>query len=159
MQNTKISCWVSLRKSSWLLQAESIVMNFVGDYAGCSFLEYFNTAAQTSVFSLSKHLHTPALSGPLPLSDLRTRPAYQFFNFCSSSEPPKTTVGKLFVDVMLHGTCVHTSGIIWGWDKSKTLNSDVIVMTADALSTCLSVDIDTLWLKLAFRWIHRHFTD
>lgn len=55
-------------------------MIYQGAYAGSSFLEYFNTTAQTLLFSLSKHLHTPAFFFPLsPTLVLAPRTSYSTF--------------------------------------------------------------------------------
>lgn len=69
---------------------------YVGGYTGSSSSEYFNATAQTSLFSLSKHLHTYFLFPSLWL--VYTHSTYQLFNFPQNSFPPfQTTWGIIFL--------------------------------------------------------------
>lgn len=133
----------------------------MGGSTGSSSLEYFNTTAQTPLFSLSKHLHTPAFFS-LSLTNSCPHSVYQLFNFSNNSfQTFQSTSNHCFhVDVYgppcapepAHPCTAGLPGVTWVQAEIKPITTRWDINDQDPISfllkRCLSVNPDTLWQRL-----------
>lgn len=154
--NAKATSWMSVQLT-WKLPFVNVSDGFQrwlkeGEYLGSSFFEYFNSTAQTLLFSLSKHLH-PAFS--FPLSNSRTRPMYQLFNFSNNSfQPFKTTLLYMWMNFswMLWLTITVTQtlcyNIVVKIKSNYTAEGQGDQLLIDTISIHLWVHAETLCLSI-----------